>query len=60
MLGYNYQNGKLVVNPYEAQQVKKIFNWYLDGMSLTHIAEKLHAEGYTTRYSNILFRVLGT
>lgn len=49
-IGYNYQNGKLVINPYEAEQVRKIFKWYLDGVSLTKIAERLRAEGYTNRY----------
>lgn len=51
-IGYNYQNGKLMINPYEAEQIRKIFEWYLDGMSLTHITEKLHIGGYTTRYGS--------
>lgn len=51
-IGYNYQNGKLVINPYEAEQVRKIFKWYLDGASLTWIAERLRAEGYTNRYGS--------
>lgn len=51
-IGYNYQNGKLVVNPYEAEQIRKIFKWYLGGMSLIRIAEKLRFYGYTNRYGS--------
>lgn len=49
-IGYDYQNGKLTINPYEAEQVRKIFNWYLEGRSLRQITELLHKEGYATRY----------
>lgn len=51
-LGYNYQDGKLVINPYEAEQVRKIFDWYIEGLSFDKIAFKLHEEGYTTRRGN--------
>jgi len=51
-IGYDYEDGKLVINPYEAQQVQKIFEWYLAGMSLTAIMEQLQDEGYTNRYSS--------
>lgn len=51
-IGYNYEDGKLVVNPYEAQQVQKIFEWYLAGLSLSSIIEQLQDEGYTNRYSS--------
>lgn len=51
-IGYNYVDGKLVVNPYEAEQVQKIYEWYLAGMSLKSIAERLQDEGYTNRYSS--------
>ncbi|MCX4256477.1 MAG: recombinase family protein [Oscillospiraceae bacterium] len=50
--GYDYLDGKLVINPYEAEQVQKIFEWYLAGNSLKSVAERLHEEGYTTRYGN--------
>ena len=30
-IGYNYENGKLIINPYEAEQVRKIYEWYLGG-----------------------------
>ena len=51
-IGYDYRNGKLTINPYEAEQIRKIFKWYLDGMSLIHITELLHKEGYTNRYGS--------
>lgn len=51
-IGYDYCNGKLVVNPYEAEQVRKIFEWYLSGSSLKAIAERLQSEGYTNKYSS--------
>lgn len=51
-LGYDYVDGHLVINPYEAKQVQKIFEWYLSGASLSTIAQNLHDEGYTNRNNN--------
>ena len=51
-IGYDYCDGKLVVNPYEAEQVRKIFEWYLAGSSLKAIADRLQSEGYTNKYSS--------
>ncbi len=51
-IGYDYRDGKLFVNPYEAEQVKKIFDWYLSGTSLKAIADRLTEEGYKNRYSS--------
>lgn len=51
-LGYNYQDGKLIINPYEAEQIRKIFDWYIEGMSFDKIAFKLREEGYSTRRGN--------
>ena len=51
-IGYDYQDGKLVINPCEAEQVKKIFDWYLSGMSLQAIADRLHEEGCVNRYGS--------
>lgn len=48
-IGYNYEDGHLTINPYEAEQVKKIFSWYLEA-SLKAIADRLQDAGYTTRY----------
>lgn len=43
--GYNYVNGRLVVNPHEAIQVKKIFELYNKGMSMWRILNYM-AEHY--------------
>ncbi len=51
-IGYDYHGGKLTVNVYEAEQVKKIYDWYLSGASLKHIQERLVAEGYTNRHGS--------
>ena len=51
-IGYDYADGKLVVNVYEAEQVRKIFAWYLAGDSLKGITDRLHEEGYTNRYGS--------
>ncbi|MCX4357016.1 MAG: recombinase family protein [Oscillospiraceae bacterium] len=51
-IGYDYVDGKLVVNPYEAEQVRKIYEWYLAGGSLISITERLRDEGYTNRYGS--------
>lgn len=49
-IGYDYKDGKLIVNEYEAIQIKKIFEWYIDGMSAKKILERLQNEGYTNKY----------
>jgi site-specific DNA recombinase len=51
-IGYDYDSGKLIINPYEAEQVKKIFEWYLAGASLKSVADRLRSEGYTNRYGS--------
>jgi site-specific DNA recombinase len=51
-IGYDYVDGKLAVNEYEAAQVRKIYDWYLGGLSPDKIAERLRAEGYTNRYGS--------
>ena len=51
-IGYIYYSCKLLVDPYEAKQVKKIFDWYLAGLSFKAIAERLQKEGYTNKYSS--------
>jgi site-specific DNA recombinase len=51
-IGYDYADGKLVANEYEAAQVRKIYEWYLKGTSPDKIAERLRDEGYTNRYGS--------
>ena len=40
------------MNPYEAEQVKKIYEWYLEGASLKTITDRLQEAGYTNRYGS--------
>ena len=53
-IGYDYDHeaGKLVINPYEAEQVRKIFEWYLSGGSLKSITDQLQDEGFTNKYGS--------
>lgn len=51
-IGYDYTDGKLVVNEFEAMQVKKIFEMYLAGKSAYKIADYLNESGYVHRYGN--------
>ncbi len=49
-IGYDYKNGKLQINPYEAEQIRKIFDWYISGDSFNNILIKLQKAKYTTKY----------
>lgn len=43
--GYIKKDGKLVVEPSDAQVVKTIYSWYLSGMGLSKIANELNRRG---------------
>ncbi len=49
MLGYRQKNGKLIVQPDEAEIVRRIFKEYLEGKGVVAIANELNAEGIRTR-----------
>ena len=49
--GYDYIDGDLVVNEYEALQVKEVFKRFLDGQSINAI-RKYMSEHYTNKYGN--------
>lgn len=51
-IGYDYVDGRLAVNEYEALQVRKIYEWYLDGVSPEKIAGRLRSAGYKNRYGS--------
>ena len=51
-IGYDYVDGRLVVNEYEAAQVRKIYDLYLTEVSPKKIAARLRVEGYTNRYGS--------
>ena len=52
MLGYRYRNGRLEIEPDEAEIVKRILEDYLSGFGMTAIAKRLHTDGIPTRYGN--------
>lgn len=63
MLGYRYRNGALVVEPEEAELVKRIFSEYLQGKGAEAIARGLNADGFCSRFGKAwtrpsIFRVL--
>ena len=51
-IGYDYMNDNLVINEYEAEQVREIFQLYIDGKSPIQISDYLREKGYTTKTSN--------
>lgn len=50
-IGYDFIDGTLVINEYEALQVRKIFSLFLGGESMYGIAAYMN-ENYTNKYSN--------
>jgi len=51
--GYDYVDGKLLVNEDEAKQVKNIFQMYLNGLSMKKIADILNSKGIPTKQNKI-------
>lgn len=45
-IGYDRSEGKLVINEYEALQIRDIFEMYLDGLGGTAILGELNRKGY--------------
>ena len=50
-IGYDFIDGKLVVNEYEALQVQLIFKMFLDGETINGISKYMH-EHYKNKYSS--------
>lgn len=48
-LGYKIVDKKYVIDEQEAIIVKKIFEWYVNGLGVLEIASKLNLEGYKTK-----------
>lgn len=48
--GYDFKDGLLIVNEYEAMQVREVFSLFLAGKSINAIYKKLAAQ-YTTKWS---------
>lgn len=56
-IGYDYVDGLLKVNPYEAMMVREIFQKFLDGMS-THAISIYITEKYRPTASSHVYRIL--
>lgn len=48
ILGYNRVGKELVIDPEQAKTVRKIYDWYLDGMGVRQIQFELEKEGVLT------------
>ena len=49
LMGYRYENGRYVIQPDEAEIVRRIFREYLGGKGADAIANDLNADGIPTR-----------
>lgn len=49
-IGYDYINGDLIINEYEAMQVKEIFDTYLTGVSIREIERIFASKGYAHKH----------
>jgi site-specific DNA recombinase len=49
-VGYDYIDGKLIINEYEAEQIRLIFEMIADSKSNQEVVDELMARGYTTKY----------
>lgn len=49
LLGYRYYDGRYVIEPTEAETVRRIYREYLSGKGTTAIANGLNADGVPTR-----------
>lgn len=49
-VGYDYTDGQLVINDFEAMQIREIFKLFLDGYTLTEIATALNDRGWIHKY----------
>lgn len=48
ILGYDRKGKDIVINPEQARTVRKIYDWYLDGMGVRQIQFQLEKEGVLT------------
>lgn len=49
-IGYDYINGELVINDFEAVQIRKIFEWFASGVPVLKITDRLNDAGYEHKY----------
>jgi len=51
-VGYDYVDGELVINEYEAMQIKEIFSLFVKGYNVNQIQKILQNNNYKNKYSN--------
>lgn len=49
-VGYDYTNGELAINDYEAMQVREIYELYLQGLNFCQIERMFNKKGYAHKY----------
>ena len=49
-IGYDYIDGQLVINDFEAMQIRMIFDMYANGYSCNRITQHLNEKGYSHKY----------
>lgn len=52
-IGYKYEDGRLIVDPYEAEIVRRIYREFNSGRTKAAIASGLQREGITTHFGKI-------
>lgn len=49
-VGYEYENGELIKNEYEAFYIERIFNWFTSGVTLKRMEIMLQEQNVTHKY----------
>lgn len=49
-VGYDYTDGELVINDFEAMQIREVFRMFLDGFTYTEITDSLNQRGFSHKY----------
>lgn len=57
ILGYDFQDGTLVINEEEAKIVRLIFAKYLEGKGYQTIADEMNAAGYTSKWGRTFTQI---
>lgn len=50
-IGYDYKDGELIINEYEAMQVREVFKMFIDGLPINRI-QKILQRKYTNKYGS--------
>lgn len=55
-IGYDFVDGNLIVNDFEAMQIREIFKLYLEGKTLAEISDGLNSKGWTHKWGKWSFQ----